>query len=831
MKSCCWIIIIITYCLTINPCLCQEYLTQLSTLTIRDGLPSNMIDNIFEDSKGFIWIANKHGLCLFDGKNTKNFFQEDTLAHSSHCMKLAEDVNGNFWTMFIEKKGASYSKRKSYYLLDKHYKRHPIDDYFKGQMPFKSHQIKDFEQMPDQTLFIITKNNEIYKYDGNFQRLPLRFRGNRTHISSLNYQKDSIYIFTQHQIIALNRNGEIVKIESNCKPVPCTPIIDDTNLETGFPLFKRKVSAIFREASTIHINQLLKDEAAQKRLADKKSVVFNWKWYEGKYYLVVSTLNYLAIFNENGKLLHDFSATLEKHLGNYTPGDILLRKNQLIFNYYDGIGILNFQPNHFQQYFKQNDIHSTRAIVEISDDSIWVFSYEGTYQIAPSSNNGRQLHDINPLDVWGAVLSSTREIITGHFGSKINKLNIQDKSIHGISLRKKERNGKKETFLIPFEDSQQNIWVGASRGLFRYNRTLDSLEGFQKYNDYFTLKSKSINYFYEDKEGIWLGTSEGLYVLDTHKGITASYQPFPELPIFHFYREGDIFWLATYGKGLVKWNKKTSEAKRYGINQGFLNEYLTAIYPDTMGHLWIGTEKGLARFHKKTEEITIFLESDGITHNEFNRSSHLQAADGRIYMGGMNGVTAFYPTDIQKNNEHDYSFQITDYQELDLNEGGFINRTSQLLEQQTIVLNPAVKSFKLQFALLNYKNTDETRYAYKIEGFYEDWTLQEEHFIQINHLPYGNYTLRIKAKDYTGNWSENELSFPIKVIAPFYQQWQWQLVGTGFITLFFYLAYLQRLRLARKEQERLETIIAERTATISTKNEELSIWGCTRKIW
>ena len=50
-----------------------------------------------------------------------------------------------------------------------------------------------------------------------------------------------------------------------------------------------------------------------------------------------------------------------------------------------------------------------------------------------------------------------------------------------------------------------------------------------------------------------------------------------------------------------------------------------------------------------------------------------------------------------------------------------------------------------------------------------EWRLQSENFIRLNRLPYGDYTLKIKAQDYTGKWIEQEITIPIKVIPPFYK--------------------------------------------------------------
>jgi len=116
---------------------------------------------------------------------------------------------------------------------------------------------------------------------------------------------------------------------------------------------------------------------------------------------------------------------------------------------------------------------------------------------------------------------------------------------------------------------------------------------------------------------------------------------------------------------------------------------------------------------------------------------------------------------------------LTDYFELNNETGDFINKTSDFLIDEKIQLSPANKVISIHFALLNYKNTVQNQYAYTIEGWNENWIIQKEDFIKINQLPYGNYTLKIKAKDITGKWNPNEIIIPIEVDVPFYEKNQY----------------------------------------------------------
>src|SRR5258707_12369435 len=50
--------------------------------TTRDGLPSNHITSLCQDSEGFIWIGTDEGLCVYDGASMRTYTTVDGLANN-----------------------------------------------------------------------------------------------------------------------------------------------------------------------------------------------------------------------------------------------------------------------------------------------------------------------------------------------------------------------------------------------------------------------------------------------------------------------------------------------------------------------------------------------------------------------------------------------------------------------------------------------------------------------------------------------------------------------------------------------------------------------------
>jgi hypothetical protein len=64
-------------------------------LTKKDGLPSNIVYNILQDQRGFIWIASDNGLCRYDGVHYKSYTTNPMSSKAGSYIK--EDLKGRIW--------------------------------------------------------------------------------------------------------------------------------------------------------------------------------------------------------------------------------------------------------------------------------------------------------------------------------------------------------------------------------------------------------------------------------------------------------------------------------------------------------------------------------------------------------------------------------------------------------------------------------------------------------------------------------------------------------------------------------------------------------------
>lgn len=378
------------------------------------------------------------------------------------------------------------------------------------------------------------------------------------------------------------------------------------------------------------------------------------------------------------------------------------------------------------------------------------------------------------------------------------------------------------------------ILIGHEQGLSAFHPQTGENRPFVGYGRFGRLAQSRVNAFLPDsaRGGTWVATSTGLYWLDSRRGITARYatdepDPAHRLPfdhVLHLHADRQtpgLYWLATLGGGLVRWEPATGRNLQFTTRDGLPHDVVYCTYEDARHRLWFSTDYGIARFDKVTAQTRVFLPKDGITHEEFNRTAHAQAPDGRLFFGGLNGITAFYPEAINPPRRTPPLLHLTRYQQLDGPTGALTDQTERLRREGRVTLAPTSRLFTLSFTLFDYHDARRCRYAYRIVGWQDEWVALPDNTLRLNGLPPGEYRLDVRGQTSDGRWAARPFVVPVTVLRPVYQRgWFLGLCATGLLAL-GWGAYRLRTRRLREEKLRLEREVARRTAQIERQANEL----------
>lgn len=343
----------------------------------------------------------------------------------------------------------------------------------------------------------------------------------------------------------------------------------------------------------------------------------------------------------------------------------------------------------------------------------------------------------------------------------------------------------KDNVMTLYEDPRSNtLWIGQRKGV---SILLANGEG--RYLDIKTDSADITGYFMvnnitSDHNGnIWVASANRGIVritgnLHDPKSIHAKRVTAPFSNITACYEDSRHRIWAICSRGLLAYETDTD---RFTIaNESFhiADRAIMAINEDIFGCLWLATDKALVRLDENGNTIS-FTEQDGLPSTSFFANSTFKYGE-RLFFGTSNGFVDFVPSQSYDNyRKFKSSIVVTDIlidgTSIQLLDSANMMTISTMLPMATkeITIPAYVRKFSVEFALLNYANQQETRYAYKLDGYDDDWQYIDgtTHCATFEHIPAGKYTFHLKAADSHGHWNEMSYSITVRVKSPWYDTW------------------------------------------------------------
>ena len=235
------------------------------------------------------------------------------------------------------------------------------------------------------------------------------------------------------------------------------------------------------------------------------------------------------------------------------------------------------------------------------------------------------------------------------------------------------------------------------------------------------------------------------------------------------------------------------------------------IVEDNQGRLWISTNHGLCCFDPDRMKFRNYDVSDGLQSNEFNSQAVFKNKKGEIFFGGVNGLNIFHPETMPLN-QHQPPVVLTGlrvlYQPVSVHSENNEEILSEAIEvARQITLSPRHRVVTFEFAALDFVAPKKNRYAFKLEGFDDDWNyVGSQSSATYTNLPPGDYVFRVKAANNDNVWNEKGLSLKVRM-NPFYWQTWWfkVLLGLALITLGLAVHFI-RVQAIRGKKQALEKI-------------------------
>lgn len=369
------------------------------------------------------------------------------------------------------------------------------------------------------------------------------------------------------------------------------------------------------------------------------------------------------------------------------------------------------------------------------------------------------------------------------------------------------------------EDDMGTLWFSTNIGCFGFNKKTQDIIHLQ--NDPADSNSLGSNMVYclvKDNDNIlWIGTREGLNRYDPAKKTLVRYINNPNDStslndnnvtwIYKSDKYKDLIWIGTK-ECLHQLNPKDGTFKRIKIKGKVSIGITNDAIEDAHGNLWIATRNSLLKLNPQTEINKNYKTSDGFPPF-FERI--FKDKKGIMYLIGTNGFASIHPDSIRDELRLP-TIVISRFKKFN-KETTLDTNITQIKE---IVLPHEDKIISFEFAALDFTNPKKNQYAYKMEGFDNDWIYSDnKHDVTYTNLDPGEYSFRVKGTNHDGVWNEEGTSVRIIVTPPWWQtNWAYAfyVILIGSIVYFAWRFQLnrermkQRLEMEQEQREKLQEI-------------------------
>lgn len=750
-------------------------------------LSSSLINQIFQDERGFIWIATEYGLNRFDGfrfSTYRHIAGDSTSIKNNYVRTLFEDSKQNLLVGCI----------------DGLMKYDPETDTFReipmmrtGKQVFP--HITQMQKLHNGEVWIVTAGQGIFRLDEDQQQamsIDEIMRQVNNNFQSNLYEDShyNIWIGTEGQgVMCYLPATKEVRVFKH-------PMINDNY-----------ISAI---AEDRYGNLFIGTQKQGLSRYDREKNLFIPVPYEGRESLSVYCLALVEdrlLIGTDGQGLKTYNrmtGKIEDYSINSSPLDFSEGKIHAILQDRDknlwmglfqkGITLIPKQENPFEYYGSKSIYYNpigqgcVMAIHQDSSQHLWVGTdNEGVFELDASGKRLRHYHpNGNPRSVANTIMcmyeDSNGDFWLGSYTKGLAKLNRRTGECEYPLPIDNEK-----IFSIT-EDRHKNLYIGTfGSGFYQYNLVTKELKHYESSKDETgdltrnELVNDWINYIFCDSEGlIWLGHYKGISCFNPLNESFINYHKANALIedrvgyVLQEDHDGNI-WVGTTD-GLYRFDKDTEELKSFTTADGLPNNVICGLCEDEKHNIWISTYMGICKYDRKNDRFINYYAGDGLQGNEFTHGAFFKDRTGKIYFGGTNGITCFMPSAIGSV-QKDTKVWITDFYIFNqpVRKGTKSGKRSviytSVLDANLFQLAHYDNTFSLVFSTLQYNSPEQISYQYKIDELSNQWLSTEPgvNRVTYNNLLPGKYTFRVRALSH-GNFSDVR-TVKILITPPWYEMW------------------------------------------------------------
>lgn len=732
--------------------------------TVDSELSSSMVMDIHQDRTGYIWIATEDGLNKFDGTKFtiyKQNRQDGSPILNNIVRVISEDADGRMYVGYIN--GLQYYDPATTEF-------HTIPFVLKSGVTVDAH-VKTIFQRKNGQLLVGTSGYGLFEIlfdQGRWycSEIPEGIPSDMV-INVFEDSKGGLWVSTEDRgLFRLEGNTHknyfaSKKVQNNV----ISSIVEDKNggiwvgsLNNG--LFKYEASAdtfyqvYCRGGANLPISDLYvtatntiyvaTDGRGVKYVDTTRGELLNLE-------LPVSTFNYSKAKMKS--ILEDRDGNI--WMGLYQKGVFMMPAHKHSFGY---VGYKSINKN----FIGSNSIMS---IFEDKQGVLWVGSdNDGLYRV--DSGLTSSTHYVNGGRVPNTIMTifedSRQHLWVGSYLEGLTMLDRNSgKFSYPVTLKDQKGSDVQRIFHMA-EDTRQQLWIATmGSGLFRLD--LNSYE----VKHYAAEEKAKIKPHSNRLPNDWIncvlvtgdnklffGTYDGLGCLDLETesfiSVFGRNRLFSDEVVYALYddRQGNL-WVGT-SNGLKRLEIPSLEVSEFNVDDGLPSNIIWSIEGDEHGDIWLSTNQGIAKMNVRDEQFLNFYSGDGLQGDEFMRGVSLKSSDGKLFFGGLHGISYFYPDEIQIQRKvpavHVVDFYIHDKAvKKGMKSGRFDIIDTTVSEATAFHLAYYDNSFTIEFSTMDFSDSERVVFQYSMNG--HEWVSlrPSNNRITFENLMSGTHRLLVRA--------------------------------------------------------------------------------------
>lgn len=799
----------------LKPLKAQTSFGAIKYLGVENGLSNNVVNSLYLDHFGFMWMGTYDGLNRYDGYKFKIFrsgWGDKSSVINNHITVLNGDQQNRVWVG--TQKGISYydyADSKFHQLKYLENKKQTGVSYAINAIAISKKAV--YVATDDRGLFLLKNKEKLAE--------RITFRGSK------DFSVKAICAGSENQVWLFIKDVGLCQLNPETNVVKL--IRSDIRLVTSIVKARGEDLWIGTERGlySYHTSQKLLKKCIQ--LSGKENIMNLtldsrqklWLATDGGgvivYDLVNKEVNHLSAGREKGLLSSNSVAQIyedhesRKWIATLRGGVNIIDPEQGQFKTIKrNPSKPNSLINNFVLSFSEDKNHNIWIGTDGGGLSVWNRKTDTFTNYAKSSKPGALTSNF----VTSILNDTDNQVWVASFNGGIDRFDpVTGKFIH-YPCYDSVKGIDEENIWKLYQDNQKTIWAGTTKGgsLYRYNKALDQFELFDR-------NLKDIHTLFQDSKGrLWAGNYSQLIQIDPvrkkhrYVKINAAIRAIQEAA-------GNRIWIGTEGGGLLLFDPQTQIFRRYLESDGLPSNSILNILKDKAGNLWSSTYNGLSRFDVKSQTFKNYFANDGLQSNQFNYNAALKLSNGDFLFGGIGGFNLFSPDSIRKNKRIP-KIMLTDFKINNISldqDSGYQDISVINLKQISIPHQSAVIS--VNYAAIEFSFQDQISYAYYLEGWDRNWNyVNKLSTAYYSRLDEGTYKLHIKSTDTEGVWSNNEKVITIIILPSWYRTWWayafYLIIGSSLFYLF--QTYRNRQRRLKHEIE-ITNVKMEREKDLNEK--------------